>query len=123
MQHVPQIDLTVDINLGALLALRVELNETLAARGVKLSVNDMGIKALALALIVVPQCNVQFAGDQLARFSRADISVAVSIPNGLITPVLVTAGGRSLSALATAPGRASERYRACKYGRDTGVRH
>src|SRR3546814_6092033 len=62
----------------------------------------MVIKALALALIEVPQCNVQFAGDQLARFSRADISVAVSIPNGLITPVIVDAGGRSLSAIATA---------------------
>src|SRR3546814_7566694 len=100
-QQVPHIYLTVDINLDALLALRVELNETLAARGVKLSVNDMVIKALALALIEVPQCNVQFAGDQLARFSRADISVAVSIPNGLITPVLVDADGRSLSAIAT----------------------
>src|SRR3546814_6548601 len=66
-QQVPHIYLTVDINLDALLALRVELNETLAARGVKLSVNDMVIKALALALIEVPQCNVQFAGDQLAR--------------------------------------------------------
>src|SRR3546814_1949008 len=58
-QQVPHIYLTVDINLDALLALRVELNETLAARGVKLSVNDMVIKALALALIEVPQCNVQ----------------------------------------------------------------
>src|SRR3546814_8932809 len=62
----------------------------------------MVIKALALARIEVPQCNVQFAGDQLARFSRADISVAVSIPNGLITPVIVDAGGRSLSTIATA---------------------
>ena len=101
-QQVPHIYLTVDVRLDALLALRAELNDALASRGIKLSVNDMIIKALALALIAVPDCNVQFAGDQLARFQRADISVAVSIPGGLITPVIAGAEGKSLSAIATA---------------------
>ena len=100
-QQVPHIYLTVDINIDPLLALRAELNGVLASRGIKLSVNDMVIKALALALIEVPQCNVQFAGDQLAHFKRSDISVAVSIPNGLITPVIVDAAAASLSAIAT----------------------
>jgi pyruvate dehydrogenase E2 component (dihydrolipoamide acetyltransferase) len=100
-QTVPHIYLTVDINLDRLLALRTELNASLEARGVKLSVNDLLIKTLAVALLEVPACNVQFTGDQLLSFTRADISVAVSIPGGLITPVVVDAGTKSLSAIAT----------------------
>jgi pyruvate dehydrogenase E2 component (dihydrolipoamide acetyltransferase) len=111
-QQVPHIYLTVDIQLDALLKLRGELNAALAARGVKLSVNDMLIKALAMALIEVPSCNVQFAGDTLLKFSRADISVAVSIPGGLITPIVVDAANKSMSAIATEikdlAGRAKE---------------
>ena len=100
-QQVPHIYLTVDINLDALLKLRTELNRGLESRGVKLSVNDMLIKAQAAALIEVPSCNVQFAGDSLIQFKRADISVAVSIPGGLITPVVTGADTKSLSAIAT----------------------
>ncbi len=59
------------------------------------------MKALAVALIEVPSCNVMLAGDQLVTFRRADISVAVSIPNGLITPVVTGADTKSLSAIAT----------------------
>jgi pyruvate dehydrogenase E2 component (dihydrolipoamide acetyltransferase) len=99
-QQVPHIYLTVDIQLDALLQLRGELNVALEARGVKLSVNDMLIKALAVALIEVPSCNVQFAGDTLLKFARADISVAVSIPGGLITPIIVGAEAKSMSAIA-----------------------
>ena len=100
-QTVPHIYLTVDIQLDALLKLRGELNKGLESRGVKLSVNDMLVKALAVALIEVPSCNVMLAGDQLVTFRRADISVAVSIPNGLITPVVTGADTKSLSAIAT----------------------
>jgi pyruvate dehydrogenase E2 component (dihydrolipoamide acetyltransferase) len=111
-QNVPHIYLTVDIRLDALLKLRGELNASLASRGVKLSVNDMLIKALAAALMQVPECNVQFTGHDLVTFKRADISVAVSIPNGLITPVVTEADTKSLSAIATAmkdlAGRARE---------------
>jgi pyruvate dehydrogenase E2 component (dihydrolipoamide acetyltransferase) len=98
-QQIPHIYLTLDTNLDALLKLRGELNAGLAGRGVKLSVNDMLIKALALALIEVPECNVSFAGDQLIKYSRADISVAVSIPGGLITPIIVDAGSKAISAI------------------------
>ncbi|MDB5670396.1 MAG: pyruvate dehydrogenase complex dihydrolipoamide acetyltransferase, partial [Alphaproteobacteria bacterium] len=111
-QHVPHIYLTVDIRLDALLKLRGELNASLESRGVKLSVNDMLIKALAVSLMAVPECNVQFTGHDLVSFKRADVSVAVSIPNGLITPVIGSADSKSLSAIATAmkdlAGRARE---------------
>jgi pyruvate dehydrogenase E2 component (dihydrolipoamide acetyltransferase) len=100
-QTVPHIYLTVDIQLDALLKLRGELNKGLEGRGIKLSVNDMLIKAQAAALIEVPTCNVQFAGDTLISFKRADISVAVSIPGGLITPVVTSADTKSLSTIAT----------------------
>jgi pyruvate dehydrogenase E2 component (dihydrolipoamide acetyltransferase) len=98
-QQVPHIYLTVDIRLDALLKLRGELNAGLEARGVKLSVNDLLIKALAAALMEVPECNVQFTGSELVTFRRADISVAVSIPAGLITPIIVGADAKSLSAI------------------------
>ncbi len=100
-QQVPHIYLTVDIRLDALLKLRGELNKALEPQGVKLSVNDLLIKALAKALLAVPKCNVQFAGDELLTFSRADISVAVSIPDGLITPIVKDAGSKAVSAIST----------------------
>jgi pyruvate dehydrogenase E2 component (dihydrolipoamide acetyltransferase) len=100
-QQVPHIYLTVDIRLDALLKLRGELNKGLEARGVKLSVNDLLIKALAAALIEVPECNVQFTGSELVTFKRADISVAVSIPGGLITPVIAEADTKPVSRIAT----------------------
>ncbi|MFE8105990.1 pyruvate dehydrogenase complex dihydrolipoamide acetyltransferase [Sphingomonas melonis] len=100
-QTVPHIYLSVDIQLDALLKLRGELNASLESRGVKLSVNDMLVKALAQALIAVPKCNVMFTPDQLISFKRADISVAVSTPSGLITPIVVGADTKSLSAIST----------------------
>jgi pyruvate dehydrogenase E2 component (dihydrolipoamide acetyltransferase) len=98
-QTIPHYYLTVDIQLDALLKLRSELNKGLESRGVKLSVNDLLIKALAVALIEVPTANVSFAGDQLIKYSRADISVAVAIPDGLITPIIVGADSKSLSTI------------------------
>jgi pyruvate dehydrogenase E2 component (dihydrolipoamide acetyltransferase) len=100
-QTVPHIYLTVDINLDPLLKLRSQLNASLEPRGVKLSVNDLLIKALAVSLIQVPECNVQFTGDQLLKFTRADISVAVSIPSGLITPIIVDAAGKGVASIST----------------------
>jgi pyruvate dehydrogenase E2 component (dihydrolipoamide acetyltransferase) len=102
MQEAPHIYLTVDIQLDKLLKLRSELNAVLEKDGVKLSVNDMLVKALGKALVAVPECNVTFAGDEMIRYSRADISVAVSIPGGLITPIVQDANGRSLASIASA---------------------
>ena len=96
-QTIPHIYLTVDVRLDALLKLRGELNKALEAQGVKLSVNDLLIKALAKALEIVPKCNVSFAGDELRKFSRSDISVAVAAPSGLITPIIVDAAAKTVS--------------------------
>jgi pyruvate dehydrogenase E2 component (dihydrolipoamide acetyltransferase) len=114
MAEAPHIYLTVDIRLDALLKLRGELNEALSGRGVKLSVNDMLIKALGLALMQVPACNVSFAGDVLRKYSRADVSVAVSIPGGLITPIVADAAGKSLATIATEMNDLSARAKAGK---------
>jgi pyruvate dehydrogenase E2 component (dihydrolipoamide acetyltransferase) len=110
-QTVPHIYLTIDVNLDKLLKLRAEINDALASQGVKVSVNDMLNKALAKALLAVPVCNVQFAGDTLLKFSRADISVAVSIPGGLITPIVVDAGAKSISAISAEMKDLAERAR------------
>ena len=111
-QTIPHIYLTVDIQLDKLLKLRGELNKALESQGVKLSVNDLLIKALAKSLIAVPKCNVSFAGDTLISYSRADISVAVSTPAGLITPIIVGADTKAVGAISTEmkelAGRAKE---------------
>jgi pyruvate dehydrogenase E2 component (dihydrolipoamide acetyltransferase) len=113
-QTIPHIYLTVDVRLDALLKLRTELNTALEPRKIKLSVNDMVIKALALALRQVPKCNVSFAVDSLISYSRADISVAVAAPSGLITPIIVAADSKSLSQIATEMKELAEKARAGK---------
>ncbi|HTI31121.1 MAG TPA: pyruvate dehydrogenase complex dihydrolipoamide acetyltransferase [Sphingomonas sp.] len=100
-QQVPHIYLTVDIRLDALLKLRGEINAALADRGVKVSVNDMLVKALALSLLEVSACNVSYTPTEMVQYSRADISVAVSTPTGLITPIVVDAGSKAISAIST----------------------
>ena len=100
-QTIPHIYLTVDVRLDALLKLRGELNASLEPDGVKLSVNDLLIKALARALQRVPQCNVSFQGEELFRYSRQDISVAVAAPSGLITPIIRDAGRKGLAEIST----------------------
>jgi pyruvate dehydrogenase E2 component (dihydrolipoamide acetyltransferase) len=74
-QQVPHIYLTVDIQLDPLLKLRGELNAGLESRNIKLSVNDLLIKALAQALMAVPECNVAFAGDRFLRLLALGIGV------------------------------------------------
>ncbi len=100
-QTIPHIYLTVDVRLDALLKLRSQLNASLEPDGVKLSVNDLLIKALARALARVPKCNVSFQGDELFSYSRQDISVAVAAPSGLITPIIRDAGRKGLAQIST----------------------
>ncbi|MEZ5682435.1 MAG: pyruvate dehydrogenase complex dihydrolipoamide acetyltransferase [Erythrobacter sp.] len=100
-QTIPHIYLTVDVRLDALLKLRGELNKSLEADGVKLSVNDLLIKALARAMQRVPKCNVSFQGDELFQYAREDISVAVAAPSGLITPIIRDAGRKGLAQIST----------------------
>ncbi|WP_417590393.1 pyruvate dehydrogenase complex dihydrolipoamide acetyltransferase [Parasphingorhabdus sp.] len=113
-QTIPHIYLTVDVELDKLLKLRGDLNKSLEPRGIKLSVNDLLIKALAVSLMQVPKCNVSIEGDQLKTFERADISVAVSIPGGLITPIIKSADIKSLSVISTEMKDLADRAKAGK---------
>ncbi|PRY95352.1 pyruvate dehydrogenase E2 component (dihydrolipoamide acetyltransferase) [Hasllibacter halocynthiae] len=98
-QTIPHFYLRRDIRLDALLKFRADLNAQLAAKGVKLSVNDFVIKAGALALQEVPDANAVWAGDRILRLKPSDVAVAVAIEGGLFTPVLKDAHLKSLSAL------------------------
>ncbi|MBU6166955.1 MAG: pyruvate dehydrogenase complex dihydrolipoamide acetyltransferase [Alphaproteobacteria bacterium] len=113
-QSIPHIYLTLDVELDALLKLRGELNKALEPRGIKVSVNDLVIKALALGLRQVPKCNVSFAGDHLLVYDRADISVAVAAPSGLITPIITGADGKAVSQIAAEMKALAEKARAGK---------
>ncbi len=93
-QTVPHFHLTVDIELDQVLALQSKLNAR--PDTTRLTVNDFIIRAVALALRQVPEANVQYAGDKLIYFKRADISVAVSVDGGLVTPVIRGADQKGL---------------------------
>ena len=94
-QTIPHFYLTIDCELDGLLALRKQVNGREGAE-YKVSVNDFVIKAAALALKKVPMANVSFAGDKLLRYTSVDISVAVAIPDGLITPIIRDADKKGL---------------------------
>jgi pyruvate dehydrogenase E2 component (dihydrolipoamide acetyltransferase) len=98
-QSVPHFYLRRDVHLDRLLEFRAQMNASLAARGVKLSVNDFIIKAVAMALQEVPEANAAWAGDRILRFERSDIAVAVAVEGGLFTPVIRDAERKGLSAL------------------------
>ncbi|MFM7009389.1 MAG: 2-oxo acid dehydrogenase subunit E2 [Betaproteobacteria bacterium] len=96
-QNIPHIYLTIDVRLDELLALRKELNCALEKDLIKVSINDLMIKALSGALIAVPSCNVSFTADELIRYKRVDLSVAVAAPTGLITPIIFDAASKSVA--------------------------
>lgn len=97
-RDVPHYYLTIDCNIDALLAARKRINERL--EDARISVNDFIIRAMALALMRVPDANAAFAGDRLLKFKHADISMAVAIEGGLITPIIRKAETKSLSEIA-----------------------
>ncbi|MDP2118490.1 MAG: pyruvate dehydrogenase complex dihydrolipoamide acetyltransferase [Hoeflea sp.] len=102
-QTIPHFYVTVDCELDALLALRTQLNSAAPTKGdkpaYKLSVNDMVIKALALALRDVPDANVSWTDENMVMHKHSDVGVAVSIPGGLITPIIRKAEEKTLSAI------------------------
>jgi pyruvate dehydrogenase E2 component (dihydrolipoamide acetyltransferase) len=101
-QTIPHFYLTADVALDALNRLREEANVGAPKDGAgayKLSVNDFVIKALALALQQVPAANAVWAGDRILRFKHSDVGIAVAIEGGLLTPVIRSAEGKSLSAI------------------------
>ncbi|MCB1384444.1 MAG: pyruvate dehydrogenase complex dihydrolipoamide acetyltransferase [Nitratireductor sp.] len=104
-QTIPHFYVSVDIELDALMKLRGELNAAAPSRdgkpAYKLSVNDMVIKALALALRDVPDANVSWTDEAMVMHKHADVGVAVSIPGGLITPIIRKAEAKTLSAISS----------------------
>jgi pyruvate dehydrogenase E2 component (dihydrolipoamide acetyltransferase) len=101
-QTVPHFYLTVDCQIDALLDLRKQLNARGAGTGdYKLSVNDFVIRAVALALKQVPAANASWDEEGMLFYEKADVSVAVATPNGLITPVVRDAGGKGLAEISS----------------------
>lgn len=122
-QTVPHFYLTIDVDAGALTAFRERINDELAPKKpakddaekpLKISVNDLLIKACASALVRVPECNAQFAGDAIHVHRRVDVSVAVAIPDGLVTPVVRNADQKSVVAIAKEVRDLAARARAKK---------
>ena len=110
--NVPDFPLTIDCEIDALLKMRKELNSQ-APEGVKISVNDMLIRASALSLKHVPECNASYTPDGVAIHKHADVAVAVAIDSGLITPIVRAAENKGLSTISSEmkdlAGRARER--------------
>ncbi|MCR6661093.1 MAG: pyruvate dehydrogenase complex dihydrolipoamide acetyltransferase [Asticcacaulis sp.] len=96
-RDIPHFPLTVDIELDNLLAARTKINTALESQGVKVSVNDMIIKAVALALKQVPEANASYTPEGIAMHHNADVAVAVAIDGGLITPIVRKAETKSLA--------------------------
>jgi pyruvate dehydrogenase E2 component (dihydrolipoamide acetyltransferase) len=118
-QTVPHFYLTVDCEIDALLKLRGEINAAApqdkdGKPAYKLSVNDFVIKALALALMRVPDANVAWTEGAMLKFKQADVGVAVSIPGGLITPVVRKADTKPLSVISNEMKDFAARARARK---------
>ncbi len=94
--QIPHFYLDIEVDAAPMLALRAQLNGGLADQGVKLSLNDLVLKASAEALRKVPAVNCSWEGNQVRAHSRANISFAVAMPEGLITPVVFDAHEKSV---------------------------
>ena len=100
-QAVPHFFLTSVVDVERLLAFRKEVNAGLEARGVKVSVNDLLVRAAALALRLHPDANSSWAGDKLLRHGHVNVGIAVATDTGLLVPVVADADRKSLSEIAT----------------------
>lgn len=112
-ENVPDFPLMIDCEIDALLAMRKELNGQ-APEGVKVSVNDMLIRASALALKQVPSANASYTPDGVAMHHHADVAVAVAIDGGLITPIVREAENKGLAIISTEMKDLAERAKSMK---------
>ncbi len=113
-RDIPHFPLTVDIEIDALLTARAAINALLAAEGIKVSVNDMIIKAAAAALKRVPEANASYTPEGIAFHHHADIAVAVSVEGGLITPIVRAAETKGVAQIASEMRDLAERARTRK---------
>jgi pyruvate dehydrogenase E2 component (dihydrolipoamide acetyltransferase) len=102
MQSTPHFYLTVKVDAEALVGFRAELNRQLADRGddLKVSVNDLIVKACAVLLRANPELNVSWGGDKLLRQRRVHVGIAVAVEGGLVVPVVRDADQKSLTQVA-----------------------
>ena len=100
-QTIPHFYLRRSVSLDKLLMIRAEMNNGLADKGIKISVNDFIIKASSLALQDIPQANVVWAHDRILQMKSSDVAVAVSVEGGLYTPVLFDSENKSISSLSS----------------------
>jgi pyruvate dehydrogenase E2 component (dihydrolipoamide acetyltransferase) len=100
-QTIPHFYLRRSVSLDKLLMIRAEMNDGLADKGIKISVNDFIIKASSLALQDIPQANVVWAHDRILQMKSSDVAVAVSVEGGLYTPVLFDSENKSISTLSS----------------------
>ncbi len=112
----PHFYLTIDCELDALSKLRAEINSRVSEgpAGYKLSVNDMLIKAAAMALKRVPAANASWTENAIRLYQSADISVAVAVPNGLVTPIIRNADTKGLAQISNEMKALAEKARAAK---------
>jgi pyruvate dehydrogenase E2 component (dihydrolipoamide acetyltransferase) len=113
-RDVPHFPLTIDLEIDGLLAARSKINGLLEKEGVKVSVNDMVIKAAAVALKRVPEANASYTPEGIAMHHHADIAMAVAVPGGLITPIVFEAETKGLAEIARAAKDLAERARTKK---------
>jgi pyruvate dehydrogenase E2 component (dihydrolipoamide acetyltransferase) len=112
-QTIPHFYLTVEADIDALLALRTQLNAK-AGEGVKLSVNDLVIKACGMALARVPRANAIWGGDKILLNKTCDVSVAVALDDGLITPIIRSVDKKGLAAISSEMKSLAERAKVGK---------
>jgi len=110
-RDVPHFPLTIDLEIDALLAARAKVNALLEREGVKVSVNDMVIKAAAIALKRVPEANASYTPEGIAMHHHADVAMAVAVPHGLITPIIREAETKGLAEIARESKDLAERAR------------
>ncbi|WP_392355092.1 pyruvate dehydrogenase complex dihydrolipoamide acetyltransferase [Brevundimonas sp. LF-1] len=101
VQNVPHFPLFIDVEIDQLMAVRAKVNKMLEPQGIKVSVNDFVIKAAALALKMVPEANASYTPEGIAMHHNADVSMAVAIDGGLITPIIKKAETKGLAQIAT----------------------